>query len=58
MIDDMDGGDPAEDEARLKSDFADWFKRLQALTDEVLVAEDWTSRWFEGCTPEEALKEL
>ena len=53
MIDDMDGGDPA-----VESDFADWFKRLQALTDEVLVAEDWTSRWFDGCTPEEVLKEL
>lgn len=49
--------DMAASEARLKADFESWFKRLQALTEQVLVPEDWTGRWFDGYTPEEALED-
>lgn len=44
-------------EANLNAEYEAWFKRLQALTDEVLDINDWTGRWYDGYTPEHALKD-
>jgi hypothetical protein len=49
--------DPTQIQKNLETDFDAWFTRLQALTPEVLVAEDWTERWFDGYTPEDALQD-
>lgn len=42
---------------KLQAEYDEWFKRLQALTSKVLLPEEWTGRWYDGFTPEEALKE-
>lgn len=42
---------------RLTAEFDAWFAKLQALTDCVLVPEDWTGRWYDGFTPADALAE-
>lgn len=43
-------------EAKLNAEFNDWFGQLQALSDEQLVPEDWTERWFDGYSPKAALE--
>ncbi len=48
---------PTDMEANLHADFDAWFKCLQALTSEPLYPPDWTERWFDGYTPEEALED-
>lgn len=40
---------------QLQAEYEAWFKRLQALTDEALDGDDWTGRWYDGYSPEEAL---
>lgn len=42
-------------EAKLNAEFDAWFAKLQALTSDALDQEDWTERWFDGYTPEDAL---
>lgn len=42
---------------RLEAEFNAWFARLQALTSRALEPDDWTGRWFDGYTPEQALTE-
>lgn len=44
-------------EAKLNAEFEEWFAKLQALTSEALVPEDWTERWFDGYTPADALED-
>jgi hypothetical protein len=44
-------------EQRLEEEFEAWFARLQALTPDELTPEDWTERWFDGYSPEEALED-
>lgn len=44
-------------EAKLNAEFEAWFAQLQALASEALTPEDWTERWFDGYTPEQALKD-
>ena len=44
-------------ESALQEAFDAWFARTQALTSEPLKPEDWTERWFDGYTPQEALEE-
>lgn len=46
-----------EIEAGLNAQFDAWFGRLQSLTSRALDPEEWTGRWFDGWTPEEALAE-
>jgi hypothetical protein len=41
--------------SRLGAQYEDWFKRLQAISKEPLDIDDWTGRWYDGYTPEEAL---
>lgn len=41
----------------LQADFDAWFKKLQALTDRALTQDEWTGRWYDGYTPEEALED-
>lgn len=41
----------------LQSQYNDWFKRLQALTDQALDPDEWTGRWFDGYTPADALQD-
>lgn len=40
---------------KLQTEYDDWFKRLQALTNKELSPDDWTGRWYDGYTPAEAL---
>lgn len=47
----------ADTETKLNAEFDAWFAKLQALTDVALNKEDWTERWFDGYTPEEALED-
>lgn len=49
--------DKTDIEQRLNAEFDAWFARLQALTERVLVPEDWGGRWFDGYTPEDALED-
>ncbi len=41
---------------QMEAEFDAWFARLQALTSEALEPDDWTGRWFDGYTPEQALE--
>lgn len=49
--------DKTEMEKRLEAEFDAWFVRLQALTKDPLNQDDWTGRWFDGYTPEDALED-
>lgn len=41
-------------EQKLNAEYDAWFARLQALTKDHLDPEEWTERWFDGYTPEQA----
>lgn len=45
-----------EVEKGLRTDFDQWFAKLQALTTEKLDPEEWTVNWFDGWTPEASLE--
>lgn len=47
----------SEADPDLNLDFDEWFTRLQALTNEALVEDDWVTRWYDHFTPEEALED-
>lgn len=47
----------ADVEKQLNTEFDAWFAKLQVLAKEPLKQEDWTERWFDGYTPEEALED-
>ena len=42
---------------QLNAEFDAWFKRLQSLTSEQLIPEEWTGRWYDGYAPAEALQD-
>jgi hypothetical protein len=41
----------------LNAEFEVWFAKLQALTERVLIPEEWTGRWYDHYTPEKALED-
>jgi hypothetical protein len=42
---------------RLNAEFETWFDQLQTLTDQELDPDDWTGRWYDGYSPQEAIED-
>lgn len=40
----------------IQTAYSEWFARLRALTDAPLIFEAYTGRWYDGYTPEDALR--